>query len=65
MIGFIIFLLEFHGIIIYRAIYFGAYDTAKAMVDNPTFMTKFAIAQVSNFIIMFGAITSCIGSFCL
>ena len=25
--------------------YFGAYDTAKEMVDNPTFLTKFAIAQ--------------------
>ncbi len=28
-----------------RAIYFGAYDTAKAMVENPNFATKFAIAQ--------------------
>ncbi len=28
-----------------RAIYFGAYDTAKEMVDNPTFLTRFAIAQ--------------------
>ena len=36
------------GIIIYRAIYFGAYDTAKAMADNPGFLTKFAIAQVSH-----------------
>ena len=35
----------FQGIIIYRAIYFGAYDTAKEMVDNPSFGTKFAIAQ--------------------
>ena len=33
------------GIIIYRAIYFGAYDTAKEMVDKPSFGTKFAIAQ--------------------
>ena len=30
---------------VFRAIYFGAYDTAKEMVDNPTFLTKFAIAQ--------------------
>ena len=36
---------NFQGIIIYRAIYFGAYDTAKEMVDNPSFATKFAIAQ--------------------
>lgn len=40
------FISSVQGIIIYRAIYFGAYDTAKAMVDKPSFMTKFAIAQV-------------------
>ena len=39
------FLSSVQGIIVYRAIYFGAYDTAKAMVDNPSFLTKFAIAQ--------------------
>lgn len=39
------FLSSVQGIIIYRAIYFGAYDTAKAMVDKPSFGTKFAIAQ--------------------
>ena len=39
------FLSSVQGIIIYRAIYFGAYDTAKEMVDNPTIGTKFAIAQ--------------------
>lgn len=40
------FISSVQGIVIYRAIYFGAYDTAKAMVDKPGFMTKFAIAQV-------------------
>jgi len=39
------FISSVQGIIIYRAIYFGAYDTAKEMVDNPNFGTKFAIAQ--------------------
>merc|ERR1712002_1205302 len=39
------FLSSVQGIIIYRAMYFGAYDTAKEMVENPTFLTKFAIAQ--------------------
>jgi len=39
------FISSVQGIIIYRAIYFGAYDTAKEMVDNPSFGTKFAIAQ--------------------
>jgi len=39
------FISSVQGIIIYRAIYFGAYDTAKTMVDSPTFLTKFAIAQ--------------------
>merc|ERR1712051_681120 len=36
------FLSSVQGIIIYRAIYFGAYDTVKEMVDNPSFGTKFA-----------------------
>lgn len=39
------FISSVQGIIIYRAIYFGAYDTAKEMVDKPNFATKFAIAQ--------------------
>merc|ERR1711881_578183 len=39
------FINSVQGIIIYRAIYFGAYDTAKEMVDKPSFATKFAIAQ--------------------
>merc|ERR1711992_206244 len=39
------FLSSVQGIIIYRAIYFGAYDTAKEMFDKPNFLTKFAIAQ--------------------
>jgi len=29
----------------HRAIYFGAYDTAKVMVEKPSLGTKFAIAQ--------------------
>lgn len=40
------FISSVQGIIIYRAIYFGAYDTAKSLVDKPNIMTKFAIAQV-------------------
>jgi solute carrier family 25 (adenine nucleotide translocator) protein 4/5/6/31 len=40
------FLSSVQGIIIYRAIYFGAYDTAKGMIDNPSILTKFGIAQV-------------------
>jgi len=39
------FISSVQGIIIYRAIYFGAYDTAKEMVEKPSFATKFAIAQ--------------------
>lgn len=39
------FLSSVQGIIIYRAIYFGAYDTAKEMFDNPGIGTRFAIAQ--------------------
>jgi len=39
------FISSVQGIIIYRAIYFGAYDTAKTMVDKPNIFTKFAIAQ--------------------
>ena len=29
----------------FRAIYFGAYDTAKEMFENPGIGTRFAIAQ--------------------
>uniref|UniRef100_A0A0K2TV63 ADP/ATP translocase n=1 Tax=Lepeophtheirus salmonis TaxID=72036 RepID=A0A0K2TV63_LEPSM len=39
------FLSSVQGIIVYRAIYFGAYDTCKQMIDKPSFGTKFAIAQ--------------------
>jgi len=40
------FLSSVQGIIIYRAIYFGAYDTAKEMfAEKPSFLQKFAIAQ--------------------
>jgi len=39
------FLSSVQGIIIYRAIYFGAYDTAKEMFENPGIVTRFAIAQ--------------------
>merc|ERR1712076_311326 len=37
------FLSSVQGIIIYRAIYFGAYDTAKEMFDNPGLLARFAI----------------------
>jgi len=40
------FISSVQGIIIYRAIYFGAYDTAKTLFDKPNIATKFAIAQV-------------------
>jgi len=39
------FISSVQGIIIYRAIYFGAYDTAKSQFDAPSFLTRFAIAQ--------------------
>lgn len=39
------FLVSVQGIIVYRAIYFGAYDTVKAMFDKPNIGIKFAIAQ--------------------
>jgi len=39
------FISSVQGIIIYRAIYFGAYDTAKEMFENPGILTRFAIAQ--------------------
>eukprot|EP00088_Acartia_fossae_P064986 TRINITY_DN8001_c0_g1_i1.p1 TRINITY_DN8001_c0_g1~~TRINITY_DN8001_c0_g1_i1.p1 ORF type:complete len:295 (+),score=79.85 TRINITY_DN8001_c0_g1_i1:59-943(+) len=39
------FISSVQGIIIYRAIYFGAYDTARDQFDNPSIFTKFAIAQ--------------------
>merc|ERR1712168_1128960 len=39
------FISSVQGIIIYRAIYFGAYDTAKEMFENPGIGTRFAIAQ--------------------
>merc|ERR1711963_351660 len=39
------FLSSVQGIIIYRAIYFGAYDTAKEMFENPGIVMRFAIAQ--------------------
>jgi len=40
------FVSSVQGIIIYRAIYFGAYDTAKQFAgDNPSILLRFAIAQ--------------------
>merc|ERR1711997_1126511 len=39
------FVSSVQGIIIYRAIYFGAYDTAKEMFDNPGLLARFGIAQ--------------------
>ncbi len=35
-----------HTGVSFRAIYFGAYDTAKSLFDKPNIGTKFAIAQV-------------------
>ena len=43
------FLSSVQGIIIYRAIYFGAYDTAKEMFENPGIAMRFAIAQVISY----------------
>merc|ERR1712181_19596 len=41
------FLSSVQGIIIYRAIYFGAYDTAKQFAgEKPSILLRFAIAQV-------------------
>lgn len=43
------------GIIIYRAAYFGFFDTAKGMLPNPKttpFLVSWAIAQVSWVLIM-------------
>lgn len=39
------FISSVQGIIIYRAIYFGAYDTAKDLFNKPNIFVKFAIAQ--------------------
>merc|ERR1711997_1339080 len=39
------FIVSVQGIIVYRAFYFGTYDTVKAMFDKPHILTKFAIAQ--------------------
>jgi len=39
------FISSVQGIIIYRAIYFGAYDTAKSLFDKPNIFVKFMIAQ--------------------
>ena len=40
------FVSSVQGIIIYRAIYFGAYDTAKQFAgENPSILLRFAIAQ--------------------
>jgi len=40
------FISSVQGIIIYRAVYFGAYDTAKQFAgDNPSILTRFGIAQ--------------------
>jgi len=40
------FLVSVQGIIVYRAIYFGAYDTAKQFAgEKPSILTRFLIAQ--------------------
>lgn len=44
------FVVSVQGIIIYRATYFGFFDTAKGMLPDPKntpFLISFAIAQVS------------------
>lgn len=44
------FIVSVQGIIIYRATYFGFFDTAKGMLPDPKntpFLVSFAIAQVS------------------
>lgn len=46
------FVVSVQGIIIYRATYFGLFDTAKGMLPNPRstpFLVSFLIAQVSHF----------------
>jgi len=39
------FLVSVQGIIVYRAFYFGTYDTVKTMFDKPNILVKFGIAQ--------------------
>jgi len=39
------FLISVQGIIVYRAFYFGTYDTVKSMFEKPNILVKFAIAQ--------------------
>lgn len=48
------FLVSVQGIIIYRATYFGCFDTAKGMLPDPKstpFIISFLIAQVNIFFI--------------
>ena len=43
------FISSVQGIIIYRAIYFGAYDTAKQFAgEKPSILVRFCIAQVNS-----------------
>lgn len=49
------FSVSVQGIIIYRAAYFGFFDTAKGMLPDPKntpFIISFAIAQVRSFFIL-------------
>lgn len=49
------FVVSVQGIIIYRASYFGLFDTAKGMLPDPKntpFIISFAIAQVNYTIIL-------------
>ena len=49
------------GIIIYRAAYFGFFDTAKGMLPDPKntpFLISWAIAQVSSSQAVLGVLTS-------
>lgn len=50
------FFVSVQGIIIYRATYFGFFDTAKGMLPDPKntpFLVSFAIAQVKKYIIIY------------
>lgn len=45
------FVVSIQGIIVYRACYFGMFDTIKVFIQNPEqtpFIISFAIAEVNN-----------------
>lgn len=54
------------GIIIYRAAYFGFYDTARGMLPDPKktpFLISWGIAQVNNFYLKFCLLNFYLNSF--